>query len=308
LTRNRRRRVLATVERLLELPERPEVVVVDNASQDGTPEALGRVHPGVRVVRMRRNIGAGARNAGVRALDTELVALSDDDSWWAPGALARAAEAFRTRPSLGLVQARILVGDEGRLDPTCAAMRESPLPAPPGLEGPAVLGFIACGAVLRRTAFLEAGGFDARLGIGAEEKLLALDMAARGWQLVYLDAVVAHHHPEPGGDRSGRARQVIRNELWTAWLRRRLPGAIATSVRLTATAVRHGQLRTLVEAARGAPWALRRRRALPPSVDRAVALVYGAPGGDAAGEGVRRARREREFAGSRPPGRGAGDR
>jgi GT2 family glycosyltransferase len=273
-TRNRRDRVLATLDRMAELPERPEVVVVDNASRDGTPHAVARRHPHVRVVRLARNYGASARNVGVRALRTELVAVNDDDSWWAPDALRRAAAVFERRPWLGAVQARVLVGDDGRLDPVCAAMAESPLPAFDGLPGPAVLGFIACGVIFRRAAFLNAGGFHPRLGVGGEETLLAFDLASYGWQRAYVDSVVVHHHPDAGADRPGRRAQQLRNELWTAWLRRRLAGAAGTTLRVAARAARDRQLGVLAEAAKGLPWVLAERRPLSRSLDRAAGLVY----------------------------------
>ncbi|HEX2126207.1 MAG TPA: glycosyltransferase family 2 protein [Thermoleophilaceae bacterium] len=273
-TRNRRDRVLATLDRLAELPERPQVVVVDDASQDGTAQAVARRHPHVQVVRMSGNRGASARNAGVSALETTLVAVNDDDSWWAPGALARAAAAFEGRPKLAAVQARILVGDDERLDPVCAAMRRSPLPAFRGLPGPAVLGFVACGVVFRRAAFLHAGGFHPRLELGGEETLLAFDLATHGWELAYVDSVVAYHHPAAGADRPRRRARQLRNELWTAWLRRRPAGAAGTTVRVAARAAREGQLGVLAEAAKGLPWVLAQRRPLPRSLDRAAGLVY----------------------------------
>lgn len=272
ITRNRREGLLRTLDRLVELPERPPIVVVDNASRDGTAAAVARRHPGVRVLRMPSNAGASGRNAGVAALDTALVGLSDDDSWWAPGALRGASEEFAARPSLGLLQARILVGASERLDPVCASMRTSPVPAAPGLPGPAVLGFVACGAVVRRTAFLAAGGFNPRLGIGGEEQLLAFDLAAHGWELAYVESVVAHHHPY-GGVRPSRAELELRNELWTAWLRRRLPGAAWTSLRVAARAVGERRVPVLVEALRGMPWVLAQRRPLRASLDRAAARV-----------------------------------
>lgn len=273
ITRNRRERVLATLDRLAELPERPPIVLVDNGSQDGTARAVARRHPRVRVLQMAGNAGASGRNAGVRALDTELVALNDDDSWWAPGALRRAAELFAGRASLGLLQARILVGPAERLDPVCASMPASPVPARPGLPGPALLGFLACGVVLRRAAFVDAGGFNPRFQVGGEETLFAFDLAARGWELAYVDSVVAHHHPDPGGERDSRAVHMLRNELWTAWLRRRLPGVAWTTVRVAARAVREGRARALLEALRGLPWALAERRPLPASLDRAAGRV-----------------------------------
>src|SRR5918911_3792446 len=93
LTHDRRERTLRGLAELTALPERPPIVVVDNASSDGTPEAVRRAFPSVRVIELVENVGAAARNVGVEAVETPYVAFSDDDSWWAPGALARAAEA-----------------------------------------------------------------------------------------------------------------------------------------------------------------------------------------------------------------------
>jgi GT2 family glycosyltransferase len=152
-------------------------------------------------------------------------------------------------------------------------MDMSPLRARPGLPGPALLGFLACGAVLRRAAFLDAGGFNPRLGLGGEEKLLAFDLALRGWELAYVESVIAHHHPDRG-ERPSRRALLLRNELWTAWLRRRLPGAALVSTRLAARAVREQQARVLVEALRGVPWVLAERRPLTASLERAARRVY----------------------------------
>jgi GT2 family glycosyltransferase len=126
-TRNRRERLLTTLDRLAELPECPPIVVVDNGSEDGTPAAAQQRHPSVGVVALRHNLGAAARTIGARAVGTPLVAFSDDDSWWAPGALARAEATFAQQPRLGLLAARVLVGEDERLDPTCRLMRSGRL-------------------------------------------------------------------------------------------------------------------------------------------------------------------------------------
>ncbi|MBD0283404.1 MAG: glycosyltransferase [Thermoleophilaceae bacterium] len=273
-THNRRERVLATLDRLAELQPEAPVVVVDNGSRDDTATHVRRRHPRIELIPLSRNIGAAARTIGARALAVPLVAISDDDSWWAAGALRRAAQLFARRPQLGLIAARILVGEEERLDPTCEDMRRSPLPRDPGLPGPAVLGFVACGSIVRRSAFLGVGGFHPRLGLGGEEHLLALDLASAGWELAYVDDVVAHHHPAEGG-RSARSRVQRRNALWTLWLRRRLPSAIRHTARIARVARTGGQAGALSAAARGLPWILRERRPVPTSVERAAQLLEG---------------------------------
>src|SRR5919199_4199727 len=193
-TRNRAQEAVGTLHRLEALPERPPIVVVENGSTDGTPDAIAREHPHVRVIGLGENIGGAARNVGVDACEAEYVAFADDDSWWEPGSLARAAAVFDAHPRLAAVSARVLVGPEETPDPVCAELEASPLPAA-GLPGPAILGFLACGAIVRKAAFLEVGGFERRMMIGGEEELLAADLASRGWAICYVPELVAHHHP-----------------------------------------------------------------------------------------------------------------
>jgi GT2 family glycosyltransferase len=263
-TRNRGTELLDTLARLLALDEQPPIVVVDNGSTDGTAELVRVRCPGVQVVGLRRNQGGAARTVGARLVDSPYVAFSDDDSWWAPGALRRAVELLERHPRLAVLAARVLVGPDERLDPVCREMARSPLPSAADLPGPSVLGFIACGAIVRRAAFLEVGGFDIRLGVGGEEELLSVDLAARGWGLAYVEEVVAHHHPSPSRDPSARRRVQVRNALWSAWLRRRLGGAARQTAHLAALAVHQpGAWSGMLLALLGLPWVLRERRPVP---------------------------------------------
>jgi N-acetylglucosaminyl-diphospho-decaprenol L-rhamnosyltransferase len=275
VTRNRRERLLATLARLRALPERPPLLVVDNASTDGTVEAVRELHPEAMLLALEENHGAAARNAAVTALATPYVAFADDDSWWEPGALPRAAELMAAHPRLGLLAARVLVGPERRLDPTCAEMARSPLSDAGGAQAPGVpvLGFVACGAVVRRRAFLEVGGFDAHYGIGGEERLLAGDLAAAGWLVRYDAQLAVRHWPPAAGPRrrAGRTARVVRNDLWSAWLRRprrSLPGA---TLRALADGGAGWQtLRGAGAALRGLRWVIRERRPHPREVEAAM--------------------------------------
>ncbi|CAN5134542.1 glycosyltransferase [soil metagenome] len=271
-TCDRRASLLHTIERLVALPEQPAVIVVDNGSSDGSAEAVRSAFPEIDVVALDRNLGAPARNIGVRRAETPYVAFADDDSWWAPGALARAADLFDAHPTLGLIGARILVGAEEREDPTTAVMAASPLAAPPGLPGPAVLGFLACGAVVRRSAFLEVGGFDELLFFLGEEQRVALDLAAGGWHLTYDHTVVAHHHPSPPGDPVSRRRRQLRNDVLTAWLRRPARVAVARTASLVSAALRGDRTAggALGEVLVHLPRACRSRAPVPHDVEFAV--------------------------------------
>lgn len=273
VTRDRRESVLRALERLTALPEQPPVLLVDNASGDGTAEAVQERFPSVTVLRQRTNLGAVGRTVGVRAAGTPFVAFADDDSWWAPGALARAEQHFDAAPRLALLAARILVGPEERLDPVCVLMAASPLPRAAGLPGAPVLGFVACGAVVRREPFLEVGGFSPVIGFLGEEEVLSQDLVAAGWALSYVDDVVAHHHPATGGPRSGRRRLQARNALLSVWLRRPLPVVARRTAALAARAHDADQRAALLDAIRRLPLAVRERKRLPDDVERQVRLL-----------------------------------
>lgn len=271
-TRNRRPELLRTLHRLRALPGRPAIVVADNGSDDGTPTAVRAAHPDVRVVPLGRNRGAEARNVGVHLARTPYVAFSDDDSWWEPGALERAADLFDAHPRLGLIAARTVVGPGRDPDPINVAMADSALPGEPGLPGPAVLGFLACASVVRRRAFLDVGGFSPLLFFVGEERLLAYDLAAAGWRLCYVPEIVAVHEPSPRRRPArDRHRAELRNTVLTAWMRR--PGRVAlrATVRLGVDAIGDDDARAaLLAAVRRMPGALAQRRPLPPAVERGI--------------------------------------
>jgi GT2 family glycosyltransferase len=274
-SRNRVAGLERTLARLRALPERPPVIVVDNGSADGTPQRLGQAFPDVRVVSLKRNLGAVARNIGVSAADTPYVAFADDDSWWAEGALRRSQELLDEYPRLALVAARTLVGPSNRLDPMSEFMAAAPLGRADDLPGPSVLGFLACATVVRREVYLSVGGFDPVVFFMGEEARLAYDLAAAGWGLSYCPDVVAHHHPQPvGGDRERKRILASRNRALTAWMRRPLRVALAETAPLLRGAAGDPTTRTvLAQFAARLPRALWSRRASNPVVEAALARL-----------------------------------
>ncbi len=274
ITHNRRGEVLRSLEHLLALPERTPIVLVDNGSTDGTAAAVAECFPQVELLDAGGNLGAAGRTLGVRRVAVPYVALCDDDTWWEPGCLSRAADLFDAHPRLGVLTARVLVGPEAREDPVCVELEKSPLPRAPGMPGPALLGFLAGASVVRRAAFLEAGGFPDHAFLGGEEELLAVDLAGKGWWLCYDRELIVYHHPSPCRDVAARRANLVRNGLWFAWLRRPLGSALrrtwqaARALPSDATA-----RRGFAAAVAGLPWVLRQRRVVPRAVERGLRLL-----------------------------------
>jgi GT2 family glycosyltransferase len=274
ITHNRCTEVLRSLGHLTRLPEQPAVVLVDNGSSDGTAALVVRRFPQVEVLNAGGNLGAAGRNLGVRRAAAPYVALCDDDAWWEPGALGRGADLFDRHPRLGVLTARILVGPDGREAAVSAELARSPLPAEPGMPGRPLLGFLAGASMVRRSAFLAAGGFPEHVFIGGEEELLAVDLAAAGWWLCYAPELVVHHYPSPQRDLPARRANLVRNALWFAWLRRPLASAVRRTVRAARAlpwdpAARRG----FAAAVAGLPRVLRQRRVVPPEVERGLRLL-----------------------------------
>jgi GT2 family glycosyltransferase len=273
-SRNRCELLLQTLSRHLMLPERPQVIVVDDASTDGTADAVSAAFPEVSVIRLPRSLGGAARNVGMRALDVPYVAFSDDDSWWSAGALARAESLLDRHPRLAAVSAHVLVGSGERVDPLCEEMARTPLAPAEGQPGYPLLSFLAGAVVVRRGAVLAAGGFCERLRVGGEEELLAWDLVGAGWQISYMPDVVAHHDPPPHDGRPGRRELGIRNTLWTTWLRRPPRAAVVRTVRqLRRCPPDRFTVRAVIRALAGLPWVLRERRVSPPHVEHMRRLL-----------------------------------
>lgn len=234
ITHNRVDELLRSLGRLTRLAERPRIVLVDNASTDGTVHAVLQTLPDVDVIALADNRGSAARNVGVAAVDTPYVAFSEDDSWWADGSLSRAADILDANPRLAVVNGHILVGEEQRDDPVCLDMAQSPLPARAGQPGHPLMSFVACAVVIRRTAF----------------------------------------HPSSARDVHERRARQLKNALWTTWLRRPAAPACRRTIRVLASAPPDTvTARGLAGALAGLPWILRRRRTLPPHAEQMRRLL-----------------------------------
>jgi GT2 family glycosyltransferase len=275
LTHNRPLELRRTLNMLSALPVAPRVIVVDNGSRAGLVREVLDDFPSVELVRCERNEGAAGRNLGVARVSTPFVAFCDDDTWWAPGALQRAADLLDAHPRLAVISARVVVGPEERTDPTCDHMAASPL-GREHLPGPRLIAFMAGAAVMRTQAYCEVGGYEPRLFLGAEELLMGLELAARGWEMAYVSEIVTHHHPSPTS-RDPRSRQVMaaRNKIWIAW--RCLPWRMAWSRahQLWRESARQGIAgEVLIQALRGLPWAWTHRQVIPERVQAMYSLVY----------------------------------
>lgn len=89
-----------------------EVIVVDNASRDGSAAMVAKNFPRARLIRNMKNVGFGkANNQGVKLAQGEYVIFLNDDTEIKDGALDKMVAYLETHPEVGIVGARLLNSD-----------------------------------------------------------------------------------------------------------------------------------------------------------------------------------------------------
>jgi mycofactocin system glycosyltransferase len=182
------------LERCLRSLRGCRVLVVDDASptDDVTTVALAQ---GARLVRHPRNRGpAAARNSGLAATSSAVVAFVDADCVAPQGWLARLAPHFDD-PRVGAVAPRVVPRISGRsvLARHEAARSALDMGAEPALVRPGgQLGFLPSATLLVRRESLPVGGFDEHLRLG-EDVNLVWRLADAGWYVRYDPSVLIQH-------------------------------------------------------------------------------------------------------------------
>lgn len=270
LTFNCESRIDPILDRLLSLGA--PLIAVDNGSADNTVERLQ--HRGIEVTALPHNIGAAARNVGVEKATTPYVAMCDDDGWFVREGLQTAADLLDRQPLLAVVNARILVCPDERLDPISAEMAGSPLPDPdPDLPGTPLLGFMAGAVIVRRDAYLDVGGYDPRFFIGGEEETLCFRLARAGWRLRYVPEILVYHQPSLANFTALRP-YGLRNTLWNCWLHRPWRSALRWTIFTLADRPKNTDwLMGIGMALKGMPWVLRERSPMPAELDDQLRLL-----------------------------------
>jgi GT2 family glycosyltransferase len=277
-SRNRAAELAATITRLLDTTNCP-IILVDNNSEDDSVGTARRIEAcsanRLQIIELGSNRGAVGRNVGVAACRTPFVAFCDDDSWWAPDATAIAEEIFDGHPTVGLLAARTEVWPQRRDDPLADELANSALGRRPDLPGPSILGFLACSAMVRKPAFVAAGGFSDILHFRGEEQLLALDLATLGWELCYCPELVAVHQPSVlRPTTAAQDARSLRNAVLTTWMRRPIRHCVKATGRLIWAALHDGEhARGAAQALVSLPAVVGQRRRLPAHVEQAVALL-----------------------------------
>jgi len=209
VTYNSRHIVQKCLESILaQEPPPSDIVIVDNASSDGTIEFIRSTYPDITIVENKHNLGYGkGNNIGVRRVAAPLVAIINPDvaldkswSWHVIRALA-------SHPNCAAVEGKLLLaGEPGILNSRGSAF--SPLGfgcvtgygeadldefEPRRVAYPSGAAF-----AIRRKAFIEVGGFDDHYFLYHEDVDLGLRLYKAGWSVLYAPRAIAYHDYRSG--------------------------------------------------------------------------------------------------------------
>ena len=230
---NTRDLLVATLAALDREPD-VEVVVVDNASSDGSPDAVGDRFPRVRLIRSERNLGfAAGVNRAAREASGDVLLLLNPDALLPPEGLRRLVDFLACHERAAAVGAALTYGDDRPQDsafrfPGLAQLLLDLFPirrlarsrhngrvhtsdAPVRVDHP--LG--ACMAI-RRAAWVDVGPLDEGYFMYVEEVDWCRRARRRGWEVWHEPRAVAVHH---GGMATRQRADAMYVQLWRSRLR-----------------------------------------------------------------------------------------
>lgn len=198
-TFNRRKLLPKAIESVKNSGIAADIIVVDDASSDGTEEFC-RTLDGIEYIRQDQNRGtAAARNAGIQASNTPLIAFLDDDDWRLPGTFQAQLDLLEQNENCGLVYGKVLYADQNH---ELNGDSNTSHPAPQGdvllqlLHG----NFITLSTVvLKKECIVNTGMFDtSRKMLGLEDWDMWLRMSTRYQVRAVHEPVAVYRKPEKG--------------------------------------------------------------------------------------------------------------
>jgi GT2 family glycosyltransferase len=192
--------------------DRLEILVVDDASTDGTFDEVRKKFPQVNIVRRERNLGSvAARNDIVRrAQGKYIIALDDDSRFVDRSACRRIVQRMDAETDLGIVSFQA-VGPEHPERMTAAGR----------LRGEwHCSSFAACGAAIRRSMLAKTGLFPESFFHAYEEPDLCIRAWNAGYRVLQWNEIVVYHEYSGLNRNEQRTHRFqTRNEACSAWMR-----------------------------------------------------------------------------------------
>ena len=206
------------------------LMLVDNASTDGSVEYIRTYYPQTQIVQTGENLGfAGGNNAGARAAHSQYIIFLNNDMFVHPAFGRELVKAVQSVPGAESAGAKIFNWDGSHIDFAGSASDFAAHAYQLGIYEPAeAAGYdrleetlFACGGamLIDREVFLDVGGFDEHHFIYYEDLDLGWRLWVMGYKVVYAPAALANHRHHGTMDSFSNYRKWVlykRNALYTA--------------------------------------------------------------------------------------------
>lgn len=191
-----------------------EVIVVDNASTDGTCEAIEEEFPQVKLLKMFKNIGIEAYNIGFKNAKGEYIVILDDDSFPHHQAIKRMVKQFKEDETLGVVA--FDVRNYYKYDEVATLEVQEGTHKAEAKDY--YMAFNGAGAGIRRKLFEEIGFYPEEFFLYWNEQDTAFRVWNKGYKVVFFDDIVSYHKYSPQNRASWRAPfYYTRNAFLLVW-------------------------------------------------------------------------------------------
>jgi N-acetylglucosaminyl-diphospho-decaprenol L-rhamnosyltransferase len=213
---------LEAIERTAPPDLEREVLVLDNASDDGSAEAVKALNREITLIALDRRTGKAANDS--RLLEEargEYCLLLNEDSELQPGAVPALLGALQSDQGSAVAGAQLLA-PHGREVPCAwrlpsvetalagALFLHRKLTVESGGTGTRPVGWVQSSAMLvRREAALAVGGFDPDFYVYSDETDFCKRLAAAGWRILFVPSARAIHHDQMAQDAAGTERRIV---------------------------------------------------------------------------------------------------
>ncbi len=165
-----------------------EVIVMDNASTDGSPEMVAEEFPEVALIRSPHNYFIPSLNIGAKTASGDIVLHQDNDGVLAPDAVERMVRVFASDPRIAVVHSKNLYYDTGEVFDPMRWFKPEEHDSEGVFDVPT---FHGNGAMMRKDVLEEVGYFEPEIHL--YERALTAKAVERGYRVVYHPASVIRH-------------------------------------------------------------------------------------------------------------------
>ena len=171
-----------------------EVIVVDNASSDGSREMIENEFPNVQLIKLEKNIGIAGWNEGFKVAKGEYILVLDDDAYpMYHNMIDSSIKIFKEGKGIGILGCKVINAQNKSVEIEEDVQNANPIT------------FIGCGAFINPHIFSKTGFFNERLFLYGHENEFSMRVINAGFKIVISNQLQVLHIASP------KHRTIVQN-------------------------------------------------------------------------------------------------